>query len=127
MSTKFRLVQGNTRPQIIVALTDANTGEAIDLSPAGTQVLLKFREVGSDVLITTLTATLLPGFERADGSINNAAPYDQVGRGGRCTFQLAPPTLDNEGEFEGEIQVFFNDNTDQTVYDTLKFKVRPSF
>ena len=39
----IRLVQGDTKPSIILALTDENTGLPINLAAASTNVYIKFR------------------------------------------------------------------------------------
>lgn len=124
---KIRLVRNDTRPQLLLSLTDATDGSPIDLSPAGTVVRLKFRRVGSAVLAANLVAVLLPGLVLEDGSVDLTPPYDTPGRGGRCLIQWTAEALAEAGDFEGEIEITFNDGTVQTVYDLLKFKVRDDF
>lgn len=110
MAEKIKLVQGDTRPALVCTLTDDVTGAAIDIT--GATVRLKFRAAGA----TTLTATVT-------GSITNAAA-------GQVVFYpaSAPEMLQGEpGDYEGEIEITFNDGQVQTVYDVLKFKVREDF
>ena len=110
MAEKIKLFQGDTKPALVCTITDETTGEPIALT--GATVRLKFREAGA----TTLTATVV-------GTVTNAA-------GGVCAFYpaSAPEMLQgNPGDYEGEIEITFSDNTVQTVYDLLKFKVREDF
>lgn len=110
MSEKIKLVQNDTRPAIVVNVTDNTTGEVIPLT--GASALLKFRQVGS----TTLTATV--------------TGYITDGPNGQVAFYpaSAPEMLQGEaGEYEGEIQITFADGQVQTVYDLLKFKMREDF
>lgn len=110
MAEKIKLVQGDTRPSIICTLTDSTTGQAIGLTNA--TVRLYFKQVGAD----TLTATVV-------GSIIDPT-------NGKVAFfpSTAPQMLQGEaGEYQGEIEITFDDGTIQTVYDVLKFKVREDF
>lgn len=122
---KIMLVQGDTRPHLVLSLTDATTAEAIDLSDAHTVVQLKFRARGSADLTDTLTAYKLPGTVQEDGAVDysNLTP----GAGGRCYFKWNAGTLNGQaGDYEGEVQVTFPDGI-QTVYEVLKFKLREEF
>lgn len=128
MAEKIRLVRNDTRPQLILSLTDATTGDPIDLSQDGTSVVMRFRQVGATTNIASLTATKLPGIVQADGSVSMLAPYDTPGRGGRCVIQWTPTALQGQaGDYEGEVQITFADGTIQTVYDVLKFRLRDDF
>lgn len=126
MAEKIKLVQGDSRPQLVLALTDDTTGSAIDVSTA--TVVMKFRKANSTAILATLTANKLPGIVLEDGSIDFTAPYNTPGVGGRCVLSWTQSALDQEpGEYEGEIEITFADSTVQTVYDTLKFKLRAQF
>ena len=126
MADKIKLVQGDTRPQLILSLTDDTTGGPIDVS--GATVRLKFRAAGSTTLIATMVATNLPGFVQPDGSIITTSPYDVAGKGGRCVISWSSTALSGDaGDYEGEIEITFSDTTIQTVYDTLKFKLRAQY
>jgi hypothetical protein len=108
MSDKIRLVQGDTRPQIQVTLTDDNTGAAIDIT--GATVVMFFRKYAETTILDTL-----------NGVITNPT-------GGVVVFSWNPTTLQNaEGDYEGEVQVTFSDGTIQSSYALLKFKVRADF
>lgn len=121
---KIALVQGDTRPQLVMSLTDENTGTPINLSDAGTIVRLKLREVDSTVIKATLVCQKLSGMLLPDGSVNLAAPYDTPGSGGRVFMDWTEQALDTAGEFEGELETTFGDGTIQSVYKFIKFKVR---
>lgn len=107
---KIRLVRNDTRPALVVTLTDETTNSAIDIS--GATVRLKFRAAGA----TTLTATVV-------GAVTD-------GPNGVVVFYpaSAPEMLAGEaGDYEGEIEVTFADSQIQTVYDLMKFKIRQDF
>ena len=126
MAEKIKLVQGDTRPQLVLSLTDETTGSPIDVSAAA--VRLKFRAAGESTLIATLTATPVPGRVLEDGSIDFTDPFNVSGRGGRCVVNWSQQALANPaGDYEGEIEITFSDNTVQTVYGILKFKLRGEF
>lgn len=110
MSEKIRLVQNDTAPALTVNLTDTTTNAAINVT--GATVRLKFRAAGAEVLRGTLI-----------GSVTNGA-------GGVVVFFWSDdPTILNgdAGDYEAEIEITFADNTIQTVFDLLKFKLRQDF
>lgn len=110
MAEKIKLVQGDTKPALVCNITDEITGNAINVT--GATVLLKFRAVGSTTLTATVTGSII------DGANGQVAFYPAS----------APEMLAGEaGDYEGEIQITFADNTIQTVYDLLKFKLREDF
>lgn len=108
-SERIKLVQGDTRPILVVTLTDETSGDPINVSSA--TVRLKFREAGQ----TGLTATIVGAV--TDGN-NGVVAF---------SWSTAPTSLSEDGNYEGEIEITFSDSTIQTVYDLLKFKVRPEF
>lgn len=106
MAEKIKLVQGDTRPQIKVSLTEEDTGNIIDLT--GATVTLHFRAVGGTA----------PLFSRA-GVVTNAVQGEAV-----FIWQNGDLNLD-AGEYEGEVEVYWSaSNARQTVYDLLKFRLR---
>lgn len=110
MAEKIKLVQGDTRPAIVCTLTDETTGAAIGLG--GATPVLKFRALGATTLTATVTGTVTDG------------------PNGVCVFYpaSAPEMLAGDaGDYEGEIEITFSDGQIQTVYDTLRFKVREDF
>jgi hypothetical protein len=108
MAEKIKLVQGDTKPQIKVTLTDETTGEIVDITAATPR--LKFRAANTDTVLTTMV-----------GSVTDGAA-------GECVFVWPTGALDVEpGDYEGEVEITFEDNTIQTVYDLLKFKLRQDF
>ena len=123
---KIKLVRNDSHPQLIVSLHDDT--QPVDISTVGDTPRLKFRETGATSNQAVLVGTPIPGYENEDGTINNNAPYNVPGKGGRCVFQFTQQSLSGEaGEYEGEIEITFSDGTVQTVYDLLKFKVRDEF
>jgi hypothetical protein len=110
MAEKIRLVQGDTRPNLVTTLADSTTGAVINIT--GATVRLKFRAVGATTLKSTLTGTVTDG---ANGVVVFYWSDD-------------PTSLDGDpGDYEGEIEITFADTTVQTVYDLLKFKLRQDF
>jgi hypothetical protein len=108
MSEKIKLVQGDTRPQVKVTLTDDTTSLPIDLG-TGT-VRMRFRAAGDATVLATIVGTIT-------SSIN-----------GTVVFSWPEGVLDvPAGDYEGEIEITFADSTVQTVFDTLKFKLREQF
>lgn len=108
MADKIKLVQGDTRPTLVVTLTDEVTELPINIT--GATPRLKFRKASA----ATLTATL-------DGTVTD-------GVNGQVAFFWTQDALAGEaGDYEGEIEITFGDGTVQTVYEILKFKVRQDF
>lgn len=121
----IKLVQGDTRPQIVVDLKDQN-GSPFNLT--GGTARLYFRKSGSTALLQTIVGTLLTGFTNSEGTLITTSPYNVAGAGGRASFSWPSGSLDvPAGAYEGEVEVTFADGTIQTVYDILKFKVRADF
>ena len=126
MSTKIRLVQGDTKPAIIVSLTDEVSGAPIGLNTA--TVRMYFRSLGETEILATLTGTLLAGRVTDEGTVDSSAPYDIPGAGGRAQFSWGSTDLARPaGDYEGEIEITYADGSKQTVYDLLKFKLREDF
>lgn len=126
MAEKIKLVQGDTRPALVVSLTDQNSGAPLGIN--GATCRLYFRALGDTTVLATLVGVTIPGIVLADGTLNFNAPYNLSGSGGRVQFNWGSTDLDQEaGDYEGEIEVTFPDGTVQTVYDKLKFKLREQF
>lgn len=108
MAEKIKLVQGDTRPQVRLTLTDENTGDVIDLT--GATVTLHFRALGG----TT------PLFSRQGVVSSEEAALGKA----VIAWQAGDLNVD-AGEYEGEIEVYWAaTGARQTVYDLLKFRVR---
>lgn len=127
-SEKIKLVQGDTRPQLILSVTDQISKRPVDLSAAGTQVRLLFREVGAEDLKATMNCYPIVGYLNPETrEVETQPPYNVPGRGGRVVMGWLPDALDTAGEFEGEVETTFPDGTVQTVYETVRFTVREQF
>lgn len=110
MAEKIKLVQGDNLPFITLTLTNTETGEPLDLSDAGTSVKVYFRAAGSSTILSTLSCTKVSG-----------------GATGQVRFNFPTGTLNVEpGAYEGEVEIDFG-GSKQTVYEILKFAVRPQF
>lgn len=116
MSEVIELVRNDTRPALVIALTDETTGDVIDVSNTSTVVRLKFREVGSLSTKASITCAKLtvPG---------SSTP----GAAGVVQASWPSSALDAAGDYEGEVEVTFADGSVQTVYDRLAFTVREDF
>lgn len=125
MAVRIKLVQGDTRPNVVLTATDEITGLPISIQNAVPR--LKIRESGSDVVKEVLVGTTLPGRLNPDGSVTTTAPYDLSGAGGRMLFAWTPTALDTAGSFDAEVEITFDDGRIQTVYDVLKLKIRGEF
>jgi len=122
---KIPLVQGDTRPQLVLSLTDENTGRPIDLSGPTTTIRFLFRELGADAAKAIMPCYPVAGFEDPDtGEVDYSPPYDVAGKGGRCVMDWSPDALDTAGEFDGEVEVTFEPGAVQTPYRLLTFTVR---
>lgn len=125
MASKLKLVQGDTLPAVILSVVDKTTGAAFDLSAATS--LLKFRPVGEPEIKDSIVCGKLTGWVNPDGEVVVAPPYDVAGAGGRLIAYWNPDSLDTPGEYEGEVESTFPDGKIQTVYEVVKFSVRPQF
>lgn len=123
MTTRIKLVQGDTLPNIVLAMVDRDTWAPVDVSAVDVTVLMKFRSGRSDDILTTKTATKLTGQLLSDGNIDESVTTP--GAGGRVQFSWDIGDLDvDPGLYEGEVSINYDDGTVQTVYDRLHFHVR---
>lgn len=107
MADVIRLVKGDSKPVIQLALIDDVTGGVLDISQASTTVAVRFRKAGSTTLLSTINCSKV-----TDGT------------DGKVEFDFSGGVLNvDAGQYEGEIVVDFNGST-QTVYDLLTFRVR---
>lgn len=110
MATKIKLVQGDNLPYVDVTVVDRDNDDTpVDLS-AATSVVVYFRAVGSDTVLSTLSCTLPGG--GSDGVIRFNFPGN--------TLDVAP------GAYEGEIEADYS-GLKHSVYELLKFSVRAQF
>lgn len=110
MSSRIKLVQGDTAPQIKLTLTNQVTNEPIDLTSA--TVTLHFRASESDALIFSRPAFINP----------------ETATTGVCYIEWEPGDLNVEaGNYEGEIEIVRPSGARETIYDLLKFRVREDF
>jgi hypothetical protein len=110
MSNRVRLVQGDTRPNLVVTLTDNISGAAINVTAATAR--LKFRPLGSEDIRTTIVGDIVDG-------VNGIVVFQWI---------TQPTSLTGDpGPYEGEIEITFDDGTVQTVYDLVKFQLRQEF
>jgi hypothetical protein len=107
VATRIKLVQGDNRPYILMTLRQPD-GTPMNLQDAS--VVVHFRRAGQTEVLSTLVCSRLDG-----------------GLGGQVSFNFPGQTLDVEpGAYEGEVEIDFAGEK-QTVYEFLKFTVRPQF
>ena len=104
----IKLVQNDTAPDIDVTLDDQSTGAPFDVSNAGDVVRFHFKKVGALVPKATIICSKLNG--GADGAVRISWGADD---------------LDTPGDYEGEIQISLNTGKITSVYNVLRFVVRP--
>ena len=120
----INLVKGDDLPALEIILRDSNaaasgqtldigdvsTWAAIDLSEVST-VKMKFRKIGSSTLVATISFTLI-------------APYTD----GKVVMDWGSTTLDDgHGDYEGEIEITYDNGKVLTVPDLFKFIIRDQF
>lgn len=106
----IKLVQGDSRPSLIITVTDKTTGNPLNLT--GTRPVLKFRELDGTQVLGEIPGALI----------------DPVN--GCCVFHwtAVPGILDGfPGNYEGEIEITYDDSTVQTVYERIYFYLREQF
>lgn len=109
MAEKIKLVQGDELPYIHLELTSELTGQPINVSDPEAIVKVYFRAAGAPEVLSTITC------EKVDAA------------NGKVRFNFANGVLDvAPGPYQAEIEVALGDQT-QTIYDVLKFVVRPQF
>lgn len=110
MSEYIKLVKNDTLPLIKLQIKDEITAAPIDLSAIGTAAEVKLRAVNTTLVLSTLTCTIVDGVN------------------GIIQFDFSGGALDvDPGVYEGEVQLSFAGGGIQTLYDTLKFRVRDEF
>ena len=107
MTTRIKLVRGDTSPQIRLALTDSATNQPINLT--GATVTLHFRATDTDTVLFSRPAMINP----------------ETATTGVCIIQWEDDDLDvDAGNYEGEVEVVRSTGARETIYDLLKFRVR---
>ena len=107
MSSVINLVQGDTGPQIKATLTRSDTGLVVDISGATSK--LNFRKNNASTSLFSLS--------------NQASSADKVQ--GICIFVFGEGNLDlPSGDYQGEIEVIFEDSARETVYELIEFNLR---
>lgn len=110
MATSFNYVQGDTGPQIRLLLTNDDTNTPTNLT--GATATLHFRAAGDT---TVLFSRLL-----YINSSNATA--------GEAILQWQTSDLDQvAGVYEGEVEVVKADGLRETLYETLRFRIREDF
>lgn len=127
MACNIQLVSNDTGTDILVQLTSNATGLPPDLSNVGTSAAMKVRRVGATDILATLVGAKLPGFNGPDGILDTSGAYSVAGAGGRLSFPLDTTLVGLVGQFEASITVTFPGPVIQTVYETVRFSVRPAF
>tara|TARA_B100000929_G_C15371003_1_gene374366 strand:+ start:327 stop:668 length:342 start_codon:yes stop_codon:yes gene_type:complete len=106
----FYYVQGDTGPQLRLTFTDEDTGTATDLT--GATVKMHFRTAGETTVLYSKTLYVNPGTPTLGIAIVNWAT-------GELDYDA--------GTYQGEIEVTKASGQIETIYDTIKFKIREDF
>jgi len=110
MATSFNYVQGDTGPQIRLTLTDDDTGTATNLT--GASVTLHFRAAGDASVLFSRTLVV------------NAGTASQ----GIAILQWVAGDLNQDaGVYEGEVEIVKASGLRETLYETLRFRIREDF
>tara|TARA_R100001480_G_scaffold27169_6_gene37504 strand:+ start:1791 stop:2171 length:381 start_codon:yes stop_codon:yes gene_type:complete len=120
----INLVKGDDLPALEIIIRDSNaaaSGQTLDIGDVSTwapvdlsdvnTVKMKFRKIGSSTLVATITFT-------------RVAPYID----GKVTMDWGSTTLDDgHGDYEGEIEITYDNGKVLTVPDLFKFIIRDQF
>tara|TARA_B110000977_G_scaffold188402_1_gene256600 strand:+ start:845 stop:1180 length:336 start_codon:yes stop_codon:yes gene_type:complete len=110
MATSFNYVQGDTGPQIQVTLVDEETNTATNLT--GATVTLHFRAVGETTVLFSRALYINP----------------DTATTGVAIVQWQTSDLDRDaGTYEGEIEIVKASGLRETLFDTLRFRIREDF
>lgn len=110
MATSFNYVQGDTGPQIKVTLVDEDTNTATNLT--GATATLHFRAAGESTIL----------FSR------NLFIQSDTATSGIAILQWQSNDLNQEaGTYEGELEVVRANGLRETLYETLRFRIREDF
>ena len=108
MADPIYLVQSDTGPQIQATVTRDST--EVDISDATTK--MHFRKKYTETVLFSNTS--VAGSSDASNGI--------------AIFVFTEGQLDlDAGDYEGEVEVVFNDGTRETIYETLSFVLRKDF
>lgn len=105
MPNLIKLVAGDTRPRLRVYLTDANTGEAANIT--GCTLSMSFYPRGTGVALFYCPAYVVDG---AAGTAEVVWPIGALNV--------------EEGYYCGDIKATWPDGSQQTTFDSLNFLVR---
>jgi hypothetical protein len=108
-SHTLKLVQNDTLPQLIIALTDKTDSSAIDLTNVAT-ILVKLKPLGG-----TAVKVSMPAYRNS--------PFTS----GNMFLDFPAGALDTTGVFTAEIELTYSSGRIQTVFDELKFEVRGEY
>ena len=109
MANVIKLVQGDSRPDLVVTIKDKG---ATPVSLLGASVSLKFRATEALEVSSVIPGSVV---DHLNGIV--LFPWSAV-----------PGSLNVEpGGYEGEIEITFADSRVQTLYDCLRFVVREDF
>lgn len=123
------LVQGDTNPSLVISLINEHCStyssnnylEPIDVFTANVVLTLS----SNNNVFATVVGTKVSGLVLEDGTINFDPPYDELGRGGRVAFEWKENDLSQIGYCQGEVTIYFENGSKQTVYNLLPIKIRP--
>ncbi|RLB68899.1 MAG: hypothetical protein DRH04_06120 [Deltaproteobacteria bacterium] len=110
MRNLVHVVQKDERPDLIMQITDVNTGKPVDLTHPATTVVCRFRKKGTTKVLFTQTAEMVDAFE---GTVSMSWPTDAL--------DIDP------GLYELQVTINFEGVEEQTVPYPVNIKVWERF
>lgn len=107
MVDRIDLVQNDTGPQLLLTLADSFTGNRIDLSGLGIEVVMNFSINGSDTPKAIIPLVVGP-----------------IASQGECMLDWPVGVLNEAGSYVGEVEITSPQGRIQTTPTKIKFKVR---
>jgi hypothetical protein len=107
------LVSGDTLANLQISLVRDDTAAAFNINiGVGGTITLAIRKKGTTAILTTLT------YDTNNSTLGT----------GNLQFALGPwVSTVEEGYYEGEVEIVFDNGTRQTVFEHVTFRVRSQF
>jgi hypothetical protein len=115
------LVQGDTLPVLTITIRDANKaapGKVLDPDNSETWAKVNLTGGSAQLIIRAVGGTVVK--ETLNGALADPA-------NGVVNFAFSAATLDDAGQLEAEIQYTDSGGGIQTVFDTIRIRVREQF
>lgn len=117
----IKLVTGDTLPDLRMVIKDSNAaaaGYTLDPNDPDTWATMDLTNGSGRLLIRLVGESTVS--KVITGILGDAA-------NGAIIFSFNNNAFDEEGVYEGEVEITFQDGGVQTIHDLIKFKVRSDF